>query len=100
MNQSLYLLLKERKDQQALEIIKENPQLADNTVIRLALDNRCFKTINFLRELDVITLEGKIEREDQRLQEYRQAMGKLENIAGELEAHFRSSRREKDKWKK
>lgn len=93
MNQNLHLLLKEGKDKQALAILKENPQLADNTIVRLALDNRCLKTISFLRELDLITLEGKAERDSHRQKEYQENLDKLDNIAEKLEAYFESSGR-------
>ncbi len=94
MQETLYELLAARKDIAALEILKEQPELCDNTVVRLALDNRCFKTIAYLRELDLITLAGREEREAVRLQLLNDNLAALENITKDIEQYLATIRRD------
>ncbi|MEG0874885.1 MAG: hypothetical protein RSB05_03790 [Clostridiales bacterium] len=88
LKEELYTLLKNRKDLSALAILKENPKLCDNTVIRLALDNRCFKTISYLRKLDLITLEGKEEREKARIEEINNNIEKFETLMEDVDQYI------------
>lgn len=77
-----------RKDRQALEIIKEHPELIDESVIRLALDHGCVKVIRYLREHDKITAEGSLERQKQREDGYLELLDELDRYMPDLEKIF------------
>lgn len=89
MEQQLIEALTHRKDRYALELIKERPELIDETVIRLALDHGCIRVIRFLREKNKITMEGKEQRDNERREEIRHLLGKADAGLPEIEKYFK-----------
>lgn len=72
--------LRRKRDDRSLAMLKEDPSLCDEEVICLALDYSCLKTIRYLREHDLITAEGKEERDRQRLEHFVSQLGAFRNI--------------------
>ena len=89
MEQQLIEALTHRKDRYALELIKERPELIDETVIRLALDHGCIRVIRFLREKNKITMEGKEQRDNERREEIRHLLGKADQGLPAIEKYFK-----------
>ncbi len=75
--------LRNKEDHRSLAILKDNPSLCDEEIIRLALDNSCLKTIRYLRRQDLITAEGKAEREQRRLEEFMYQLNAFREILNE-----------------
>lgn len=78
-----------RKDRIALDIIREHPELIDNTVISLALDNGCVRVIRYLREHDLITVEGAAARNDERERKQQKLLDELDKEMPDLDQFFR-----------
>ena len=87
---ALLALIKGRKDADALAIMKADESLCDNTVVRYALDNRCFACIRFLRQNGYITLAGREERDHARMQDLEDAMVRYEELLQGLNDNLKS----------
>lgn len=74
-------LLRHGKDKEALALIENDPALVDAEIVTAALDNGCVRVIRCLRKKDLITAEGKAEREELRLSE---ANAKIEAFDKEM----------------
>ena len=81
-------VLSHRKDRIALDIIREHPELIDDTVIRLALDNGCVRVIRYLREHDMITAEGAAKRRAEREHNHQKLMDELDRMMPDFEKFF------------
>ena len=79
--QDILHLLKYRKDREALALIENDPALVDAEIVTAALDNGCVRVIRYLRKKDLITAEGKAEREELRISE---ANAKIEAFDKEI----------------
>ena len=79
--QDILHLLKYRKDREALALIENDPALVDAEIVTAALDNGCVRVIRCLRKKDLITAEGKAEREELRISE---ANAKIEAFDKEM----------------
>ena len=89
MEQQLKEALIRRKDRDALEIIKEHPELINESIIRLALDHGCIRVIRFLRSENRITMEGKRQRDDERREEVRRLLSEADQGLPEIEKYFK-----------
>lgn len=78
-----------RRDQEALALIKEDPALIDEKVIRLALDHGCVKVIRYLRQEDKITMEGKETRDLQRVNELNDKISRFNKDFADIEKYLK-----------
>lgn len=88
MRSMLIEVLSHRKDRIALDIIREHPELVDERIIGLALDNGCVRVIHYLREHGMITAEGAVARQKERENTCQELMDKLDRIMPDLEKLF------------
>jgi hypothetical protein len=78
-----------RRDQEALALIKEDPALIDEKVIRLALDHGCVKVIRYLRQENKITMEGKETRDLQRVNELNDKISRFNKDFADIEKYLK-----------
>lgn len=78
-----------RRDQEALTLIKENPLLIDEEIIRLALDHGCVKVIRYLRKENRITMAGKEDRDFQRIREFNDKISRFNKDFADIEKHLK-----------
>ena len=88
METELIQALTHRKDRYALELIEKHPELLNENTIRLALDHGCVKVIRYLRENDLLTAEGAVQRQTLREEDYQKNLNELEQYLPELEKFF------------
>ena len=88
MRSMLIEVLSHRKDRIALDIIREHPELVDERIIGLALDNGCVRVIRYLREHDMITAEGAAERQKEREMNHQKLMDELDSMMPDIEKFF------------
>ncbi|MBR5329218.1 MAG: hypothetical protein IKV45_03325 [Firmicutes bacterium] len=89
MRPLLLEVLSHRKDRIALDIIREHPELIDDTVIRLALENGCVRVIRYLREHDLITAEGGTKRQQELESNCQKLMDELDKKLPDIEKFFK-----------
>lgn len=88
MRSLLIEVLSHRKDRIALDIIREHPELVDERIIALALDNGCVRVIRYLREHNMITAEGAEKRRAEREHNHQKLMDELDRMMPDLEKFF------------
>lgn len=89
MEQELTEALRHRKDRYALEMIKKHPELINESVIRLALDNGCVGVIRYLRKENKITIEGKEQREKERQDAFHQLLNEADANLPDIKKYFK-----------
>ncbi|MGN0962245.1 MAG: hypothetical protein ACI4PP_01555 [Clostridia bacterium] len=89
MEQQLTEALIRRKDRYALEIIREHPELINESVVRLALDHGCVRVIRYLRSENRITMDGKEQRDNERREEVRRLLSEADQGLPAIEKYFK-----------
>lgn len=89
MEQELTEALLHRRDRDALDLIKAHPELINESIVRLALDNGCIRVIRYLRQKNKITLEGKAQRDKERYDVFHHLLNEADRNLPDIEKIFK-----------